>query len=137
MTDYIATRWYRAPELLMGCHSYSKEIDIWSLGCMIGEIVRGKPMFQGTSTITQLEKILGWSGPPTNSDLKNMKIQINKNIIDVLNVKRKPNRQEMIPVNDPKLMDLISRMLEFDPSKRIGIEQVLKHPYLEEFYNHK
>lgn len=88
-------------------------------------------MFQGTSTINQLEKILCWTGPPSNSDLKNMKIQINKNIIDVLNVKRKPNRHEMIPVNDPKLIDLVSKMLEFDPSKRIGIEEVLRHPYLE------
>ena len=122
MTDYIATRWYRAPELLMGCHSYSKEIDIWSLGCMIGEIVRGKPMFQGTSTINQLEKILGWNGPPTNADLKNMKISINKNILDVLNVKRKANRAEMLPTDDPKLMDLVTKMLEFDPNRRIGIE---------------
>ena len=88
-------------------------------------------MFQGTSTINQLEKILGWTGPPSNSDLKNMKIQINKSILDVLNVKRKPNRHEMIPANDAKLMDLVGKMLEFDPSKRIGIEEVLKHPYLE------
>ena len=130
MTDYIATRWYRAPELLMGCHSYSKEIDIWSLGCMLGEIFRGKPMFQGTSTINQLERILGWTGSPTNSQLKNMKININKGILDLLGVKRKANRQEMLPTTDHKLMDLVTKMLEFDPSKRIGIEEILKHPYL-------
>lgn len=111
MTDYIATRWYRAPELLMGCHSYSKEIDIWSLGCMVGEIMRGKPMFQGTSTINQLEKILFWTGPPTNSDLKNMKVNINKSILEVLHVKRKSNRNEMLPSSDPNLMDFVSRML--------------------------
>jgi mitogen-activated protein kinase 15 len=54
MTDYIATRWYRAPELLLGCKDYSKEIDVWALGCLIGEMVRGKPMFPGTSTMNQL-----------------------------------------------------------------------------------
>lgn len=54
MTDYIATRWYRAPELLFGCKDYNKEIDIWALGCVIGEIVRGKPMFPGSSTINQI-----------------------------------------------------------------------------------
>ena len=66
MTDYIATRWYRAPELLLGCHQYSKEIDIWSFGCMMGEIMKGKPLFPGNSTLNQLERILAWTGPPTS-----------------------------------------------------------------------
>ena len=54
MTDYIATRWYRAPELLLGSKDYSKEVDIWALGCLIGEMFMGKAMFPGTSTINQI-----------------------------------------------------------------------------------
>ncbi len=54
MTDYIATRWYRAPELLFGCKDYCKSVDIWALGCLIGEMFYGKAMFPGTSTINQI-----------------------------------------------------------------------------------
>lgn len=111
MTDYIATRWYRAPELLLGCHSYSKEIDIWSLGCMIGEIARGKPLFQGTSTINQLEKILGWSGAPTQTDIKSMKVNVNQAIMDILSTKRRVNKQEILASDDKKLLDIVSRCL--------------------------
>lgn len=54
MTDYVATRWYRAPELLLGWDRYSKAIDIWSFGCLIGQMFKNKPLFPGTSTIDQL-----------------------------------------------------------------------------------
>lgn len=54
MTEYVATRWYRAPEILVGSPSYSKAIDIWSLGCLIAEMYKGKPLFDGTSTVDQL-----------------------------------------------------------------------------------
>lgn len=67
MTDYIATRWYRAPELLMGSREYSKEVDMWALGCMIGEMFNGKAMFPGNSTINQIERVLAWTGTPTPS----------------------------------------------------------------------
>jgi mitogen-activated protein kinase 15 len=65
MTDYIATRWYRAPELLLGCRDYCKSVDIWALGCLIGEMFLGKAMFPGTSTINQIEKVVAWTGSPT------------------------------------------------------------------------
>jgi mitogen-activated protein kinase 15 len=54
MTEYVATRWYRAPELILGWNKYSKEIDIWSFGCLIAEMFRGKPLFPGSSTLDQL-----------------------------------------------------------------------------------
>ena len=64
MTEYIATRWYRAPEILVGSAYYTKAIDVWGLGCLIGEIFKGKPIFPGTSTINQMERILAWTGFP-------------------------------------------------------------------------
>lgn len=65
LTEYIATRWYRAPEILLGSRKYTGAIDIWSMGCMLAEMQKGKPLFPGTSTINQLEKVLSWTGPPT------------------------------------------------------------------------
>ena len=57
LTDYVATRWYRAPEILLGCKRYTKGVDLWSLGCILGEMLIGKPLFPGSSTIDQIEKI--------------------------------------------------------------------------------
>lgn len=47
LTEYVATRWYRAPEILLGSNDYTKGVDMWSLGCMIAEVILGKPIFEG------------------------------------------------------------------------------------------
>ena len=51
LTDYVATRWYRAPEILLGSHKYCKAVDMWSIGCILAELLHGKPVFPGTSTL--------------------------------------------------------------------------------------
>ena len=58
LTDYVATRWYRAPEILLGSTKYHYGVDMWSVGCILGEMIHGKPIFPGQSTINQLEKIM-------------------------------------------------------------------------------
>ena len=69
MTDYVATRWYRAPEILLGSNRYGKAVDLWSLGCIFGEMLGGKPVVPGTSTLNQLEKIGEMVGAPTTEDI--------------------------------------------------------------------
>lgn len=58
LTEYVATRWYRAPEILLGSTKYSKAVDMWSVGCILGELINGKSIFPGNSTLNQIEKIL-------------------------------------------------------------------------------
>ncbi|RTG91402.1 mitogen-activated protein kinase 15 [Schistosoma bovis] len=58
LTEYVATRWYRAPEILLACHDYTKGVDIWSLGCILGEMLIGTPLFPGTSTLDQIGRIM-------------------------------------------------------------------------------
>ena len=70
MTEYVATRWYRAPEILLGSSQYTKAVDVWSIGCILGELVNGKAIFPGTSTLNQIERILGLLGRPTQSDIQ-------------------------------------------------------------------
>ena len=65
----MATRWFRAPEILLGSKSYSFGVDMWSIGCMIGEMILGKALFSGTSTINQLEKIIEVLGIPTPEEI--------------------------------------------------------------------
>lgn len=57
-TDYVATRWYRPPELLLGSPKYGKEVDMWAVGCILGEMLGGKPMFPGSSATSQIELVL-------------------------------------------------------------------------------
>lgn len=57
----------------MGSAYYTKAIDIWGLGCLIGEVFKGKPIFPGTSTINQMERILSWTGPPKESEIRSLK----------------------------------------------------------------
>lgn len=66
LTDYVATRWYRAPEILIASKRYTKGIDMWSLGCILGEMIRGRPLFPGSCTINQIERIV--KALPTNKD---------------------------------------------------------------------
>ncbi|XP_032323748.1 mitogen-activated protein kinase 15 isoform X3 [Camelus ferus] len=65
LTEYVATRWYRAPEVLLSSSWYTPGVDMWSLGCILGEMLRGRPLFPGTSTLHQLELILGTIPPPS------------------------------------------------------------------------
>mmetsp|Transcript_30259 Transcript_30259/g.90696 ORF Transcript_30259/g.90696 Transcript_30259/m.90696 type:complete len:195 (-) Transcript_30259:7-591(-) len=70
LTDYVATRWYRAPEILLGSPVYTKGVDMWAVGCILGEMLNGKPIFPGTSTVNQLEKVLETTGQPSPEDVE-------------------------------------------------------------------
>lgn len=64
MTEYVATRWYRAPEILLGSQKYTKAVDIWSVGCILGELINRKAIFPGSSTLNQIEKVMELIGKP-------------------------------------------------------------------------
>lgn len=70
LTDYVATRWYRAPELLLGSTKYTKAVDVWAIGCIMGELVDGQPLFPGESEIDQLYIIQQVLGPLTSSQME-------------------------------------------------------------------
>ena len=73
MTDYVATRWYRAPEILVGSTQYGAKADLWSLGCIFGEMINAKPVFGGTSTLNQLEVISELLGHPSPDQVASLK----------------------------------------------------------------
>ena len=75
LTDYVATRWYRAPEILLGSTSYTKGVDMWAVGCIVAEMFYGKPLLPGTSTMNQLEKIVQVCGKPSAADVAACKSQ--------------------------------------------------------------
>ncbi|XP_054462817.1 mitogen-activated protein kinase 3 [Anoplopoma fimbria] len=134
LTEYVATRWYRAPEIMLNSKGYSKSIDIWSVGCILAEMLSNRPIFPGKHYLDQLNHILGVLGSPSQDDLNciiNMKA---RNYLQSLPHKPRIPWEKLYNA-DSKALDLLGRMLTFNPVKRISVEEALAHPYLEQYYD--
>ncbi|KAD6454116.1 hypothetical protein E3N88_08822 [Mikania micrantha] len=129
-TDYVATRWYRAPELCGSFSSkYTPAIDIWSIGCIFAEVLTGKPLFPGKSVVHQLDLITDLLGTPsadTISGVRNDKAR--KYLMDMRKKQPVPFSQKFTNV-DPLALRLLQRMLAFDPKDRPTAEEALADPY--------
>lgn len=108
---------------------------MWSLGCILGETVNGRPIFPGTSTMNQLERIMELTGRPTMADVEAMKSPFAATMLESLNIKRPRTFSEMFPSAHPDALDLLRRLLEFNPERRISAEEALKHPFVAPFHN--
>ncbi|KAI7754273.1 hypothetical protein M8C21_001141, partial [Ambrosia artemisiifolia] len=128
--DYVATRWYRAPELCGSFSSkYTPAIDIWSIGCIFAEVLNGKPLFPGKSVVHQLDLITDLLGTPsadTISGVRNDKAR--KYLMDMRKKQPVPFSQKFTKV-DPLALRLLQRMLAFDPKERPTAEEALADPY--------
>uniref|UniRef100_A0A7S0A8V6 Protein kinase domain-containing protein n=1 Tax=Pyrodinium bahamense TaxID=73915 RepID=A0A7S0A8V6_9DINO len=138
-TDYVATRWYRAPELLLGATLYSEGVDMWSVGCIIGEMVGRKPILKGKSTMDQLEKILELTGKPSEQDLRPIASTSSyaRSMIDSLGkVRQIPSSSVLFLLKAPEAAKtLILSMLKFNPEKRPSAEAALEDRFVEKFHN--
>ena len=130
MTEYVATRWYRAPEILLGSTKYTKAVDMWSVGCILGELINGKAIFQGKSTLNQIEKVLNILGAPSKEDVNSIDSQYCRDVLNSIKISRKKNIKNFFPNADDECLDLIQKLLAFNPSKRLTVEQALAHPYV-------
>jgi len=136
LTDYVATRWYRAPEILLGSNNYTKAVDMWSIGCILGELIGAKPMFPGTSTMNQIDRILAILGRPTKEDLDSIQSDFAGQMLENIPEHNVENGLEEMYTNaDPEAMDLLKKLLAFNPDKRLTVEQALEHPFVGQFHN--
>jgi|UniRef100_A0A7S4LAC8 mitogen-activated protein kinase 15 len=135
LTDYIATRWYRGPEILLGSTKYTKGIDIWSVGCILGELLAGKPMFPGTSTMNQLERIIAVTGRPTEKDIASINSPFADTMLENLGTVQQRTWSELFPRAPADAIDLMKKLLVFNPNKRPTAQEALKHPYVSLFHN--
>ncbi len=139
LTEYVATRWYRAPEILLASPKYTKGVDMWSIGCILGEMLLGTPIFPGTSTFNQLERILKYIPQPTKSDIDSIQSHYGPSVIERAspNSGHKKLLEDLVPNISKESCDLIRRLLQFNPNKRITADEALTHPYVLNFHNLK
>jgi len=135
LTEYVATRWYRAPEIMVNSKGYSQSIDMWSVGCILAEMVSNRPIFPGKHYLDQLNHILGVLGSPTQEDLAAIKNDKARCYLASLPFKPKIPFNKIYPNADPQAMDLLEKMLTFNPNKRLNVVEALQHPYLHQYYD--
>jgi mitogen-activated protein kinase 15 len=163
LTDYVATRWYRAPEILLGSNTYGMSVDIWSLGCIFGEMLGGKPLFPGQNTLHQLELVGRVIGAPDTVQIEKLDSMYTLEMLDGMQFpmaerdeagKRKKKKftrlkppesgqgggddltaawKEVYPSATDDAISLMVAMMKYDHDLRTTSEQGLVHPYCVQF----
>lgn len=138
-THLVVTLFYRAPELLLGQDTYSAAIDMWSVGCIMAELILRSPLFPGANEIDQVEKIVSLLGTPKEEDWAHLQTLKHAALLHIS--KPLPSRlRDKFPlisfIGDPTLselgLNLIEEMLQYNPLRRITAAEALRHPWFQE-----
>lgn len=135
LSEYVATRWYRAPEVLLNYDTYGPAIDVWSVGCILAELILRKPFFPGQNTMNQLALINDKIGSPTLEDLEECTNPKARAFMASLPHRPKVPFSEIFVGVDADEVDMIERMLTWDPRKRMTVEEALEHPFVAQLHD--
>uniref|UniRef100_A0A2P2JNE3 Uncharacterized protein MANES_06G116800 n=1 Tax=Rhizophora mucronata TaxID=61149 RepID=A0A2P2JNE3_RHIMU len=137
-TSLVVTLWYRAPELLLGAKEYSTAVDMWSVGCIMAELLAKEPLFKGKNEVDQLDKIYRTLGTPNEmiwpglSKLPGAKAKFRMQPYNLLRKKFPATSFTGSPVLSDLGFDLLNSLLTYDPEKRIAADVALSHAWFRE-----
>lgn len=143
-TNYVATRWYRAPEILLSSTEHTVAVDIWAVGTILAEMVAGRPIFPGTSGLSQLERIFEVIGKPPQSDILQISstasriiesLNLHSNHKHLMTVVCKVEKQEDLTSFQIETLDFLKSCFKFMPKARPTTEELLRHQFVECFHN--
>lgn len=137
LTEYVVTRWYRAPEIMLAVQEYTKAIDVWSVGCIMAELLARTPLFPGEDYIAQLRLITDKLGKPSDKDMDFVTSDRARKFMTSLPAKKPVSFEEAFPAykDETQALDLLKGMLAFHPDQRITVDAALEHPYLATLHN--
>ena len=145
VTEYVATRWYRAPEMLLKSVNYGKPIDMWSVGCILYELLVGRPLFPGKSTRDMIVLVFEVTGLPDEEEYEAVRqeceipILYNELKSQIGKIRKQKNLSSLIGnyCKDPNAIDLMTKLLQFNPKNRLTAEEALEHPFVAKFHDPK
>jgi len=137
LTEYVVTRWYRAPEIMVSARMYDSKVDIWSVGCILAELLLRKPIFPGGNHIEQLKIIFRIIGTPEPDSLEWIKTPEAKKWVGSMKKHEGRNFDELFKGASEDVRDILKQMLLLDPQERQSVEALLEHPSVKELHNSK
>ncbi|GCB74942.1 hypothetical protein scyTo_0020850, partial [Scyliorhinus torazame] len=135
LTEYVATRWYRAPELMLSLHGYSRAIDLWSAGCIFAEMLGRRQIFPGKNYLHQLQLILTVLGTPPERLVGSIGAERVRAYLRGLPRRQPVPLASLYPGTDPQALELLGLLLRFDPQERPSAPQALRHPFLAKYHD--
>eukprot|EP00696_Hemimastix_kukwesjijk_P008329 gnl/Hemi2/20523_TR6811_c0_g1_i1.p1 gnl/Hemi2/20523_TR6811_c0_g1~~gnl/Hemi2/20523_TR6811_c0_g1_i1.p1 ORF type:complete len:495 (-),score=55.73 gnl/Hemi2/20523_TR6811_c0_g1_i1:192-1676(-) len=130
--SYICSRYYRAPELIFGATDYTTAIDVWSIGCVMAELLTGVPLFPGESGVDQLVEIIKVLGTPTREEIQYMNPNYTEFKFPQIRGQPWSKVLRSRPNVCPEAIDLLVNMLQYTPTRRLRAIDALTHPFFEE-----
>ncbi|GMH62898.1 hypothetical protein TL16_g03580 [Triparma laevis f. inornata] len=136
MTEHVVTRWYRPPELML-CPDglYTAAVDMWSVGCIFAELLGRKPLFPGKNFVHQLTLIFDVIGSPRSSQVSHIKSRQAKKFLDSVRGKAAVDFETLYPSCNPVAIDLLKKLLKFEPGERLDATTALNHSYFDALRN--